>query len=198
MTATGRALPDGDQQRRRAGQAAAVGDGEADRVRAGSVNVCDAVTLVASVTASPLKSQAKVNVSLASASLDARPSNDTASGASPSVGTALASAIGGVVAGDVLEAPNGSVEVDVVDVAIRTELDVDGVRGCGFERQTVRRVRIAVCALEHHPDAVAGVVGEEQRAVVRRRVVAATVERQARDRRAARRAPFACDDGRAE
>ena len=60
-----------------------------------------------------------------------------------------------------------AVEVRVVQVAVRTDHEVDGVdRGWSRRPRIDRRVGDAVGAGEQHPEAVARVVHEEQRAVV--------------------------------
>src|SRR5207253_7757613 len=82
-------------------------------------------------------------------------------------------------------------------VAARAGRDVDGPGRCGGEGEQLGRIGIAVRAERHRPDAVARVVGEEERAVVRRRVRAAAVEGEAGDRGAAGRARLAGDDLRA-
>ena len=87
---------------------------------------------------------------------------------------------------EVANAPDrAAVEVDVEQLALGRDLDVDRVgRGCD-EVGDGGRVGEAVGAREHDPDAVARVVGEEQRAVVRGGIRAAGVEGEAGDRRAA-------------
>ena len=97
----------------------------------------------------------------------------------------------------VLEASNRAVHIDVVDVAVGPELELHGPGGAGLERLTRRRIGIAVDVLEHHPDAAARVVSEEERAIICGGVRGPLIERYSRDRRAACRARFASDDGRA-
>ena len=95
------------------------------------------------------------------------------------------------IAVEVPDSPNGPVEIDVEQIACRTDLQLHGTGGRGPERRNARRIRIDARAVrEHHPDAVPRVVGEEQRALIRLRVVAAVVKRQTRDRGAAGRTLF--------
>ena len=76
-------------------------------------------------------------------------------------------------------------DVRVVEVAGRAHLEVDRGRRAVHEDLTGGRVGRAVRAGEHHPDAVARVVGEEHRALVGGREGAAVVELDAGDRRGA-------------
>ena len=84
-----------------------------------------------------------------------------------------------------------ALEVDVEEVAVRPRLEVDRVRCGRDERRDLGLVGQAVAARAHEPDAVARVVREEQAVRVGRGVVAALVERDAGDRRAARLADLA-------
>src|SRR5262249_26074342 len=77
---------------------------------------------------------------------------------------------------------------DVEHVAAGTGHDLHRTGRSGDERNELAGVGLAVRAGLHGPDAVAGVVGEEQRAVVGARVGAAVFEGQAGYRRAAGRA----------
>ena len=88
------------------------------------------------------------------------------------------------------------VGVRVEEVAGRAHLDVHRPARVLDERLTGGRVRDPVRVGEHHPDAAARVVGEEQRAVVLARERAAVVELHARQRGAARRAALRGDLGR--
>ena len=77
-----------------------------------------------------------------------------------------------------------AVEVGVEEVAAGADLQVDRAARARVECDHVRRVRLAVAAGEHRPDAFPGVVGEEESAEVARGVGAAVVEGHAGDRRA--------------
>ena len=76
-------------------------------------------------------------------------------------------------------------QIGVVEIAVRTDLEVHRPRGALDERLAGRGVRNPAGAREHDPDAISRVVGEEQRAVVLAREGAAVVELHARGRRAA-------------
>ena len=76
----------------------------------------------------------------------------------------------------------------VEEVATRTDLERDRARRL-CEQVSLRRAGQPVRSREHHPDAVARVVGEEERAGVTRRIRTAFVEGEPRDRRPARLAP---------
>ena len=93
---------------------------------------------------------------------------------------------------DALDPP--VVEVGVEEVAVRADLQVDRVRGSRDEGLAAVRVREPGAAREHGPDAVARVVGEEERSQVARGVVAAVVEGQSGDRGASRWAALAVHD----
>ena len=105
---------------------------------------------------------------------------------------------GRVVGRDRADAPDvPALEVDVVQVAVRPELELDRVRRARHERLDVAGIRQSVRAAQHRPDAVAAVVGEEQRPVIggweaagRRR------EGEAGDRRGADAARLAGHDAR--
>ena len=76
-----------------------------------------------------------------------------------------------LVAAGVADAPDGAaVEVDVEELSGRADLQVDRIGSSRDEGAHQAGGGVAVHALGHHPDAVAGVVREEQRAVVLRRV----------------------------
>ena len=78
---------------------------------------------------------------------------------------------------DVVDAPDrAAVVVDVVEVPVRADLDVDGVGRASVEGDLVVRIGQSPSALKHHPDAIARVVGEEERAVVRVRKGPARIE----------------------
>ena len=74
------------------------------------------------------------------------------------------------------------VEARVVEVAARADLEIHREVRRRVERGDVVHVGKAIRSGLGHPHAVARVVEEEERAVVRRRVVAPVVEREARDR----------------
>ena len=81
------------------------------------------------------------------------------------------------VATGVLDAPDrATVEVDVEEVATRADLQVDRIRCVGPERLAQVHVGHAARARTHDPDAVAGVVGEEERPLVGGRVSGTGVE----------------------
>src|SRR5690606_14097500 len=78
-----------------------------------------------------------------------------------------------LVAAEVADAAQrAGVQRQVVEIAARADDEVHRAFGAGDEVGTVGGVRLAVFAGEDDPDAFAAVVGEEQRAVVRARVVA--------------------------
>src|SRR5581483_7271894 len=88
-------------------------------------------------------------------------------------------------------------DVGVEDVSVRPLLEVDRVRRADVELLDLRRVGQAVRADRHEPDALPGVVREEQAVVVEGRIVArAGVEREAGDRRVSGRTAVAGDDVR--
>ncbi len=91
-------------------------------------------------------------------------------------------------------ADRAAVEVGVEEVSVRSRLEVDRPRRGGDERRARSGVREAVGAAWQHPDALARVVGEEERARVGRRIRAALVEGDAGHRRASARARLAGDD----
>ncbi len=89
-----------------------------------------------------------------------------------------------------------SVEVGVVQVPIRTDRQVDRTLSRRSKCGPVSRFRIARCSGEHHPDALARVVREKERVVVRGRVVAsALIKGHAGHRRTAGRAAVAGHHG---
>ncbi len=85
-------------------------------------------------------------------------------------------------------ADRAAVQVGVVEVAAGTHLEVHRTRGPGHEGLPLGGVGEPVRAGEHHPDAVARVVREEERVAVPGREGGLVVERESRDRRAACRA----------
>ena len=142
-----------------------------------------------------------MSVSPASGSLEPLPSKLTVSGAGPLVGVAVRDGDRRPVAAEVADpADRAAVEVGVEEVAARADLrgrpgSLRGVTNVGRSAGFGQAVR----ARGHRPDAVARVVGEEQRAVVRGGVAAAARrrEREPGDRRAAGRTRLAGHDLRA-
>ncbi len=91
------------------------------------------------------------------------------------------------------DALDRAAQVRVEEVALWADQEFDRAVRAGVESLDFRRVGEAVRPRQHHPDAVAGVVGEEERAVVGGREGARLGEGDARDRRAADRAGLAFD-----
>ena len=85
-------------------------------------------------------------------------------------------------------------QVGVVERAVGALREEHRAGRAGQERPAGARIREAVRALGHHPDAVARVVAEEQRVLVVGPERVSGVEREAGDRRGARRAALAGDD----
>ena len=94
-------------------------------------------------------------------------------------------------------ADRAAVVIHVEQIASGSDLEVDGTGGRRHEGHPVVRIRQAVRAGEHHPDAVPGVVPEKEGSVVLGWVRAPAVERESRDRRGARRTRLAREDRRA-
>ena len=96
---------------------------------------------------------------------------------------------GRLVGGKVLYATDGPADdVGVEEISSWPDLQIHRTRSPRHEGAAFGRVRRPVGTLLHNPDALAGVVGEEEGAVVAARVGAALVEGHASHRRAARSA----------
>ena len=96
---------------------------------------------------------------------------------------------GWLVLAEVADATDGAAQVHVEEVAARSDLNVDWLGSAGNKRAALADIGQPVRSRFHRPDTPAGVVGEEQRALVLRWVVPALVERErdACDRRATHR-----------
>ena len=94
-------------------------------------------------------------------------------------------------------ADRAAVEVGVVEVAVGAELEIDGVGSARNEGVDLPGVGDRITALLHHPDAIARVVGEEERALVRGRIAGSggcELEGEPRDRGAPGGTRLAGDD----
>ena len=87
-----------------------------------------------------------------------------------------------------------AVEVRVIEVAVRADPDVDRVRRSGVEGDPRRRIGEPAGSGEHDPDAITGVIGEEESTVVGVRERSPRVERETCRRRAPGRAGLAGND----
>ena len=89
------------------------------------------------------------------------------SGAGPVVGDAVATAIGWLVGARVRDSPDrAAVEVHIEEVATGPFSRLTGFAAPATNVLDLPGRRPAVEALRHRPDAVPGIVGEEQAAVV--------------------------------
>ena len=117
---------------------------------------------------SPFRSQEYVRVSPVFGSLEALPSKVTVRGSGPRQRRGLNDGIRGLIAAGELDASDGpSVEVHIEQVASWPNLQVDGIRGAGHKRGSGRRIGQAVRPGEHAPNTIPGMVGKEQRALIR-------------------------------
>ena len=107
---------------------------------------------------------------------------------------------GGIRGGDrvrrgVLHPPERAAsEVDVKEVAARTDLEIHRCRGPRDEGESPSGIGLPAGVGQHRPDAAARVVREEEGSVVAGGISAAAIEREAGDRRAPRRAGLSGDD----
>src|SRR2546427_7711053 len=87
-----------------------------------------------------------------------------------------------------------AVEVHIEEAPPRPLLEVDGEARALLEGRDGRRVRVAVLAAEHHPEADSGRVPEEERPTIAGRVPATPIKGDGRDDRAVDRAVLSRDD----
>ena len=132
-----------------------------------------------------------------SGSDDALPSKLTVSGVGPLTGLRACYRIGRLVRRDESDpSDRAAVEIDIEQFTARRDLDVHRVRRGRHEVLQQPWCRKPVRVLLHHPDAIAGIIGEEERAVVGARIGSSAVEleREPGDRRASRRTCLGRDD----